>query len=197
MTVTTTGKRRLLQNQPHRWTRQEYEKMAEIGLFSPDTRLELVEGEILEMAAHTSHHAAAIALAQHRLSALNQAGFHLRVQLPLALSDDSEPEPDLAVVIGSPEDYWEEHPRSAVLIIEVAYSSLSYDQERKRQLYARCYISEYWILNLSEHRLEVYREPEQGDYQTRMILTAGETISPLISADLVIEVAGLLPRTSV
>jgi Uma2 family endonuclease len=195
MSIVTTGKQRALQIQPHRWTHREYEKMAEIGLFADDARLELIEGEILEMAAHTSHHAAAIALVQQRLSPLNRPGYHLRVQLPLALSDDSVPEPDLAVVVGNPEDYWDGHPTSALLIVEVAYSSLFYDQVRKRQLYARCDISEYWIVNLSDRQLEVYREPDQGDYHAGAIHTAGATASALSLPNIVINVAELFPRT--
>jgi Uma2 family endonuclease len=194
MTVAITGKQRPLQSQPYRWTRQEFEKMTEIGLFSPEARLELIEGEILEMAAHTSHHANAIALVQWHLDPIFRPGHHLRVQLPLAVADDSEPEPDLAVVVGSPEDYWNEHPRAAILIVEVAYSSLEQDQERKRHLYARSQIPEYWILNLNERQLQVYREPQQDDYQAVAILTAGAMVSPLAYPDRVIEVADLLPR---
>jgi Uma2 family endonuclease len=191
-TATFTGKPP--QVQPHRWTRYEFEKMAEIGLFSAEARLELVEGEIWEMAAHTSLHAAAIALLQRRLDRMLDAGHHLRIQLPLALTDDSEPEPDIAVVSGNPEDYWNKHPDSAVMVIEVAYSSLDHDQERKRRLYASCRIPEYWILNLNERQLEVYREPQQNDYQVCLILTAGAAVSPLLHPDGTIEVASLLPR---
>lgn len=86
-----------LQTRPYRWTRQEYEKLTEIGLFSADARLELIEGEILEMAAHTSYDAAASAVIQRWLARNLGVGYHVRIQLPLALADDSEPEPDLAV----------------------------------------------------------------------------------------------------
>lgn len=168
--------------------------MVEIGLFSPAARLELIGGEIWEMAAHTSLHAAAISLLQRRLDRSIDASHHLRVQLPLALTDESEPEPDIAVVIGDPEDYWNKHPNSAILIAEVAYSSLDHDQERKRRLYASCRIPEYWILNLNERQLEVYREPQQNDYQARLILTAGAAVAPLSHPSEKIEVASLLPH---
>jgi Uma2 family endonuclease len=194
MTVALPVRKKPQQVQPYRWTRQEYEKMTEIGLFSPEARLELIEGEILEMAAHTSYHAAAIALVQRRLDRIYGIAYHVRAQLPLAATDDSEPEPDIAVVVGQPEDYWHYHPTTALLIVEVAYSSLEHDQERKRRLYARCQIPEYWILNLNERQLEVYREPQNGDYQSILILQAGATIAPLSYPDHLIDVADLLPR---
>lgn len=159
-----------------------------------EARLELIEGEIWEVAAHTSLHAAAISLLQRRLDRMIEAGHHLRIQLPLALTDDSEPKPDIAIVSGNPEDYWNRHPDSAILVIEVAYRSLEHDQERKRRLYASGHIPEYWILNLNEHQLEVYREPQQGDHRPRLILTAGAAVAPLSYASDAIEVASLLPR---
>lgn len=166
--------------------------MTEIGLFSPEARLELIEGEILEMAAHTSYHAAALTLMQQALVQIFHPGYHIRVQLPLALTDDSEPEPDLAVISGSPTEYWEEHPHTALLIVEVAYSSLDYDQERKRPLYARAFIPEYWILNLNERRLEVYREPENGDYTTHATFSENDVIAPQAYPEQKITVADFL-----
>jgi Uma2 family endonuclease len=122
------------------------------------------------------------------------AGYHVRVQLPLDLTDDSEPEPDLAVVIGSPEDYWREHPQSALLIVEVAYSSLEHDQQRKQALYARCQIPEYWILNLNERQLEVYRQPQGEEYQSKIVFKAGDEVAPFSRPENLIAVADLLPR---
>lgn len=194
MYIPKASQRKLTQVQPYRWTRQEYEKMVEIGLFPSGTRLELIEGEILEMAAHTSYHAAATTIIQRYLERMYGAAYHVRVQLPLALSDDSEPEPDLAVVEGLPEDYWHAHPRTALLIVEVAYSSLDHDQERKRHLYARNGLPEYWILNLQERQLEVYREPQGEEYLSKMILRAGDVVSPLAYADASIPIVDLLPR---
>jgi Uma2 family endonuclease len=194
MTVALPVRKKPQQVQPYRWTRQEYEKMTEIGLFSSEARLELIEGEILEMAAQTSYHAVALLQAQEILAAIYRTGYHLRTQMPLALTDDSEPEPDIAVIVGRSSDYWHEHPKTAVLIVEVAYSSLDHDQERKRHLYARCQIPEYWVLNLNERQLQVYREPQNDDYRSSFILQAGATVAPLSHPDCLIDVADLLPR---
>src|SRR4051812_29125230 len=98
MSVTTVGQRRSTQAEPYRWTREEYEKLVEIGLFPPEARLELVEGEILKMASQTSYHAVAVSKVQEALRTIFQANYYIRVQMPLALSDNSEPEPDIAVV---------------------------------------------------------------------------------------------------
>jgi Uma2 family endonuclease len=83
----------------------------------------------------------------------------VRIQLPLALSEYDEPFPDLAVVSGSPRDYLAQHPTSALLVVEVSEASLKTDREVKGSLYASAGIPEYWILNLRERVLEVYREP--------------------------------------
>ena len=92
--------------EPYRWRRQEYEKMVEIGLFPPQARLELIEGEILHMASQTSYHASALSKAVDALRLIFRAGYHVRSQMPLALSDFSEPEPAIAIVPGTPDDYW-------------------------------------------------------------------------------------------
>jgi Uma2 family endonuclease len=98
----------------------------------------------------------------------------------------------LAVVVGSAEDYTA-HPTSAVLVVEVADSSLRHDR-RKASLYTRAEIPEYWILNLPERRLEVFRNPQNGAYISRTILHEGDSISPLVR-EMTIPVASLLPRT--
>lgn len=167
--------------------------MVEIGLFPPEARLELIEGEILQMAAHTSYHAAAIALVQRRLDQIFPYTHHLRVQLPLALGDHSEPEPDLAVIAGEPSDYWLGHPSTADLVVEIAYSSLDDDQDRKYHLYARHAIPEYWLLNLNERQLEVYRAPQGEEYQTKLILGPGQAIAPLAQPGRELKVDDLLP----
>lgn len=179
---------------PYRWSRQEYEKMVEIGLFPSQARLELIEGEILQMASQTSYHATALSKAADALREIYRVGYHVRSQMPIAISDSSEPEPDIAVVEGTPDDYWDEHPRSAVLLVEVAYSSLQYDREQKLAVYARRGIPEYWIVNLNEHQLEVYRTPTDDRYADEFTLQPGELIAPLSQPTQSIAVADILPR---
>jgi Uma2 family endonuclease len=119
-----------------RWTREEYERLVEAGFFSPEERLELVDGMIYEMTPHTTWHATGILNCEEELRAVFSEGFHVRTQLPLALGSHAEPEPDLAVVPGRRHDYRSGHPTLAVLVVEVSETSAQYDREVKRRLYA-------------------------------------------------------------
>lgn len=117
--------------------------------------------------------------------------WHIRVDEPLSLGD-SELVPDIAVVPGKPEDYREAHPSSALLVIEIADTSLEYDRTVKAGVYANAGIPEYWIVNLVERVVEVYREPTQTGYRSVHLTTAEESISPLFEPNLRIDVKGLL-----
>lgn len=128
--------------QPHRFTREEYDRMVAAGVFAPDARLELLEGEIINMPPQKSRHATAVRLIEDALRAAFLAGFDVRTRLPLSLGDYSEPEPDVAVVKGSPRDSRDAHPSSALLVVEIAETSLDYDRRRKLPVYVRAGIPE-------------------------------------------------------
>ena len=171
------------------WTREAYERAVEAGVFRPDERLELIEGEIICKMTMNTPHATGIRLLEKYLNRAFAEGFDVRSQLPFALNDRSEPEPDIAVVPGSPRDYELEHPAAAVLIVEVSDSTLAADRARKAELYARACIPEYWILNISERTLEVRRLPAQTlelsvrhAYQLVRIHSEQESISPEVSS---------------
>jgi len=149
--------------QMRRWTRQEYDRMIEAGVLTPEDRVELIEGEILTMTPQGTAHFTAMSLAQEALRAAVGPAFHVRTQGALALGSASEPEPDIAIVGGKVRDYRDHHPASAVLVIEIADSSIVHDREDKGSLYARFGIPEYWIVNLVERLIEVYRNPEQDE----------------------------------
>jgi len=124
----------------------------------------------------------------------------LRSQGPLGLDDESEPEPDVAVVPGSPEDYRDAHPSRPVLTVEVAESSLVPDRERKGSLYARAGLPDYWLLNLVDSVLEVYRDPVADPaalfgwrYGRCEILDASAAVNPLAAPGAIVRVADLLP----
>jgi Uma2 family endonuclease len=179
----------------HRWTRQEYERLADRGFFPSDKRVELIEGIIYDMSPQNSLHATAVRLVYEALRTIfpPTTGHEIRAQLPLALSEDSEPEPDLAVVRGSIRDFRDSHPTTALLLVEIADSSLLRDRKLKIPLYARCGIPEAWLLNLVRRELEVYRNLIDGVYQTRTVLRAGDSVSPLGRPEAVIKVSDLLP----
>jgi len=184
-----------------RWSRQEYERMITKGLIHSGDRVELIDGEIWTMAAHGSAHFAAIYAAQKALEAVFGSGYQVRVQGPIALDDWSEPEPDVAVVAGSFRDYVKDHPGRALLVVEVADSTLSTDRNRKGSLYARGGVQDYWIVNLSKRILEIYREPVEDPrsryygWKYRLVQRCGpeEYVSPLAMPKARIKVGDLLP----
>jgi Putative restriction endonuclease len=150
----------------HRWTRRDYERLAAQGFFRPGQRVELIEGVIYDRAPQNSHHSTAFRLAQEALRTVfpPEAGYEIRGQLPLALGEDSEPEPDLAVVTGGIRDYLHHHPTTALLVVEIADSSLLHDRKRKIPLYARSGIPEAWQIRDLERGL---RAGERQDRTAR------------------------------
>jgi Uma2 family endonuclease len=178
-----------------RWTVAEYFRAAEAGVFDPEERLELIEGEIFRMSPQDSPHTTALDLTEDVLREIFRSGYRVRTQKPLAIAADSVPEPDIAVVRGSVRDYAKAHPTTAVLVVEVADSTVWYDRNRKAPLYARAGIPEYWILNLRERALEVHRNPDQlsGKYQEITRCQEEGAISPLAAPTASISIRDLLP----
>lgn len=175
------------------WARAEYDRLVSAGVFGPSDRVELLEGEIIEMSPEKSRHAAAVDLALEALRRAFSASYSIRVQHPLAVSDASEPEPDLAVVAGSARDYVDQHPTSAALVVEVSDSSLEYDRTRKARVYAEAGIADYWIVNVVEGILELHRDPEASGYRSVTRLVPGETVTPLAAPGMPVAVTDLLP----
>ncbi|MEX0828764.1 MAG: Uma2 family endonuclease [Nitrospirales bacterium] len=170
--------------QIRRWTRKEYDRLGEAGILDPSERVQLLEGDIVTLTPQNSPHAAAIGKTQRVLERLYGPNVWVRVQMPLIIDPDSEPEPDLAVVSGTPDDYVTEHPRTALLVVEVSDTTLPLDRNRKRPIYARAGIPEYWIVNLSDHCLEVYRDPitlpgQPASYRSSQTLSSSEHLSPI------------------
>jgi Uma2 family endonuclease len=184
-----------------RWTRESFQKVADSGAFPPETRLELIEGEIVvREEPMRPTHASAVRRAEKECQRLFGAGFDVRCQLPLALGGRNEPLPDVAVVAGDAEDFDEEHPTTAVLVIEVSDTTLRYDRLTKASLYARAGIPEYWILNLLDRTLEVHKDPRVDrtqplhyGYTMIEVLQEGESVVVLSSGGASIAVSDLLP----
>ncbi len=181
-----------------RWSRAEFYRLADLGCFQ-DRRVELIEGEIIEMPVPKPPHVMAMNLTQDVLRSAFGSGFYVRTQSPLNVGTMSDAEPDLVVVPGGPRDY-PEHPTNALLVVEVSESMLAYDRGRKGSLYAAGGIADYWIVNLVDRQLEVYRnpvpdlnEPSGFRYDDRTILTFGAKIAPLALLGTTIAVADLLP----
>ncbi len=184
---------------PFHFTRDQYYRAGELGIFQ-DRRVQLIDGGIIEMSPQGSPHATVIGLVDDALRLAFGSGYRFRVQLPLSLGLDSEPEPDVAVVRGLPRDFKDRHPETAVLVVEIADSSLVLDSGHKAALYARAGISEYWIVNLVDARLDVYRNPtvdahfEFGaGYAEIRGFSADASVTPLAAPAASIRVGDLLP----
>jgi Uma2 family endonuclease len=169
--------------------------MCEAGGFAPDARLELLDGEIIEMSPQGPLHVTATQLVAEALRQGLPAGCLVRVQAPIALDERSEPEPDICVVRGAPRDYAGCHPAPAqtLLVIEVADSTLDYDRTAKATAYARNGIPEYWIVNVRGRVVEVLTGPRAGGYKSRVVVPADGRVAPEWLPSLILDVTDLLP----
>ncbi len=182
---------------PWRCTREQYEKFVAAGFFR-DSRYQLIRGEIIDMGKEGPRHFSTVALAVQVLTTAFGPGYFVRNAGPLAL-DDSQPEPDVAVVAGSPRDHLASHPVTALLAVEVAETSLAYDTRTKAELYATAGVADYWVVDVENRQLHVYRDPqprpalETTTYATHLTFGAADTVSPLAAPTATVRVADLLP----
>lgn len=188
-----------IEPKPHLWTVKEYGQLAELGFFD-GKRVELIEGEVIQMSAMGRPHVIALSRTADLLKSVFPSGWYIQTQAPLRFGQRSEPEPDIAVVKGSLEDYPTEHPTTAGLVIEVSDKTLNYDRTRKASLYAKAGIQDYWVLNLKKHQLEIFRKPIPDSdarhgfsYAEQRIAIEGESVSPLLKPGAVIAVTDMLP----
>ncbi|MGE3410165.1 MAG: Uma2 family endonuclease [Pirellulales bacterium] len=181
-----------------RWSVDEYSHMAAQGWFEGQ-HVELIIGEVLCMSPQGAIHGMCVTLVHAALQQAFGKGHTVRVQLPLRVSNNSEPEPNLAVVPGTARDY-PQHPTTALLVVEVSETTLAHDRGRKASLYAAGGVPEYWMLDIARRRLEVFCEPQSdpaepsgNGYRKTTVYLATETVSPLSMPQASISVASLLP----
>ena len=169
------------------FTRAELERMYDAGILRPDEKIELIGGELIpKELPMKSAHATAISLCEEALRQVFGKGYVVRGQLPLALSERDQPLPDVAVVAGNIRDFAHAHPTRALLVVEVSETTLRLDRHTKASLYAWAGIPEYWIVNLPEGVLEVFREPAPMagraygyGYRQQAVYRSGEAIAPV------------------
>lgn len=183
-----------------RFTIAEYDRLAELGFFNEDDRVELIRGEIISMVSKGKPHSVCETRLERELFKLVGERATLRGQQAIIISDYSEPEPDRVIVKNRPDDYLSNHPtpNDILLLIEIADSSLKYDQEVKLPLYAEAGIADYWIFNLVENQLEYYSEPLhdfQGKfgYRKKLIYLANESAYLPCFPDLVLDLSKIFP----
>jgi Uma2 family endonuclease len=181
-----------------RMPRAVYDRMIEKGILGEDDPIELLEGRLVVAEPKYSPHETSVRLVAEALRAVFSNGWLLSVGAPLALGGFSEPEPDVTVVRGRIRDYRHAHPTTAVLVVEVAESSLRLDRGIKKRIYATAGIADYWVVDLGAGALHVYRDPHEvargrHDYRDAVILGVDQHVSPLAAPGSRIAVADLLP----
>jgi Uma2 family endonuclease len=183
-----------------RWSKEEFYRLLDDGYFL-EQRVELIEGDIVEMSPQKNWHALGIALAEEALRHAFGPRYWVRVQASLDLTPYSVLDPDLAVIAGSPrQNATVDNPTTALLIVEVSETTLLYDRRWKSSLYAQVGIEDYWILNVKAWQLEVYRKPAPDpkarfgfSYAETMTLDRKARVAPLAKPKRPIRVADLLP----
>lgn len=160
----------------HRFTVDEFHRMGEAGIFSEDDRVELINGEIVEMTPIGSAHASCVRDLDEWLQPLLRGEAIVSTQQPLIVEFDGEPIPDVAILRPRTDRYRGGHPTSAdaLLIIEVGDSTVLYDLNTKSRLYARAGIPEYWVINLPRSRVAVFESPQNGEYTEQRDYGRGE-----------------------
>jgi Uma2 family endonuclease len=190
--VPTTAPRNLL------WTVDQFHYLGDLGMFE-GRRAMLIDGVIVEEGPMNPPHRIALELSSEALRAAFGSGWRVCVQMPLVLGQSTDPEPDIAVVAGSPRGATT-HPTTAALVVEVADSSFHYDTTVKLAVYSAGLIEDYWVVDVNGRRLFVFRDPRPDPmathghtWLTQHVLTAGDTIAPLAAPGRMVSVADLLP----
>ncbi len=184
--------------QKYRLDVNQWQKMGEAGVFPPDSpHLELINGEILQMPPIGFNHAGHVKRLAHVFARLLVSSpAILSVQDPLKLGELSEPEPDFMLLRPEENFYTTRHPQAddVLLLIEVADSSLRYDREQKARLYALYGIVEYWLINLTNNSIEVYRQPQGDNYAQKLTLYYNEIIGLVQLPDIRINTSAILSK---
>ena len=170
--------------------------MAETGVLPPDARVELLNGEIIDMSPIGPFHGGVTDYLNEFFAAASKGRWRTRVQNSLRLDDHSEPQPDLVLARPASDFYRKRHPQpdDVFLLVEISDSTLETDQTEKLPAYGRAGISEVWIVNLNDLTVEVYREPHFDGYGSKTVLRAGSQAAPLAFPDVVVDVGELLKR---
>jgi Uma2 family endonuclease len=180
----------------HRFNVKEYHRMAEVGVLLPDARVELLNGEIIDMSPIGPFHGSVVSDLIAAFSESSKGRWRLWSQSPVLLDKHSEPQPDIMLLKPAAHRYRESLPRpeNVILLVEVSDSTLSIDREEKLPVYGRAGIAEVWIVNLNESTIEVYRDPHFTGYGSKTILRSGDQAAPQAFPEVAVDVAELLKR---
>lgn len=180
----------------HRFSTEEYHRMAELGFLAPDARVELLDGEIHDMSPIGPLHSGVVNRLNRFFNLRAKGRWIVSTQNPVGLDKYSEPQPDLTLLKPAPDDYVSHHPvpDDVLLLIEVADSSLEFDHRKKLPIYAREEIRELWIIDLQDLTVEVYREPHFTGYENTAVFRIGDQVSPAAFPDATLDLGELLRR---
>lgn len=181
---------------PHRFTVDDFHKMAEAGILGEDDRVELLEGEIVDMPSIGPAHAGAVNRTTRLFyELLGRRRYVVAGQNPLRLDQWNEPQPDLLVLRWRDDEYAESHPTAGdvLLLVEIMQTSRDYDRRIKLPLYARFAVPEVWLVDLAAERVEVHREPSAEGYGSVRTVARGEPVRALLVPELALDAADLLP----
>ncbi len=180
---------------PRLLNRDEYYILAEHGILGPEERTELIYGRVIKrMSPMNRPHSIALTKTEEAVATAFGNGFSVETQTPVRLNTGAEPEPDVLVLAGQPDDYADVPSASdAVLIVEVSDTTLRYDRGTKARLYAAENVPDYWLLNLNARTLEVRRQPDGGTYRSLTIYGEDEVVAPLSAPNAPVRVVDLLP----
>jgi hypothetical protein len=169
------------------FTVSEYRQMAQVGIFSEDDRVELLAGEIIEMSPISSRHASCVTRLNYLLQDRAKGRALVSVQNPIRLSDYSEPQPDVALLVPRANFYRDAHPtpRDVLLVIEVCETSGEFDRRVKLPLYAKAGIPEVWLIDAAQEQIEVYHAPSVQGYGETQTLTRGQTLRAQLIPELI------------
>ncbi len=175
-------------------TAEEYHKMGEANILTREDRVELIFGEIIERSPISTNHNATVDRINNLFSQLFLKDAIIRIQGSIRINDISEPEPDVILLKRVPNFYADAHPKpeDILLLIEVSGSSINYDRQYKKQLYAQAGIQEYWIVNIFEQEIEVYRNPSKLIYKSKQILDLEDSIAPLLFPEVSVKIEDIL-----
>ncbi len=184
-----------LEPQIHLWSIADYHQMIEAGILDEDDRVELLEGKVVCMSPQIPFHAASVQRSSRLLFKLLSDRAEIRVQLPVILGNDSEPEPDIAVVRFDAHEYSFRHPEASdiYLLIEVTDSTIAKDRNQKVRIYAKNQVLEYWILDLQKRQVYVFRQQEEGSYREKLILSSSDNIAIQAFPDAAITLNAMFP----
>jgi Uma2 family endonuclease len=180
----------------HRFTVEEYHRMAETGVLKPDAQVELVRGQIVDMSPIGPYHGGVTKRLIRLFTRLSENRWLVSAQDPVRLDAHSEPQPDLMLLRPAPDDYTSRHPTPAdvFLLVEVADSTVPYDRGEKLAAYGGAGVPEVWLINLPERAFEIHRDPHYTGYSSITIVREGEVASPRAFPDVEIDVASVLKQ---